>query len=323
MGIAAAALFAAGPALAASVQPFDDTRKLCAGQSARLERLEGIPRHLLSAISVAESGRWDETRQATFAWPWTVTAEGEGRFFATKAGAVDHVRALRARDVRNIDVGCMQVNLYYHGGAFAGLEEAFDPPTNVAYAARYLKGLFDAARSWTQAAADYHSTTPERNRPYKRKVVRLWNQIRRDAAAGDRPARPVRFARPPAIDIERTAAVDGAPSIVLEVAPADAGRLVTVGVEERLAQVFLNIIANAKSFSPPGGVITITARRGRDDVEVAEPRVLRDSRRDQPGGGDKRQAEAPQHPQRDRHAGLRQDQRHDENRHQHHHRSPK
>ena len=208
MGIAAAALFAAGPALAESVQPFDDTRKLCAEQTARLERLEGIPRHLLSAVSVVETGRWDAARQATFAWPWTVTAEGEGRFFATKAEAVDHVRALRARDVRNIDVGCMQVNLYYHGGAFAGLEEAFDPPTNVAYAARYLKGLFDAARSWTEAAADYHSTTPERNRPYKLKVVRLWNQIRRDAAAGDRPARPVRFARPPAIDIERTAALN-------------------------------------------------------------------------------------------------------------------
>ena len=71
------------------------------------------------------------------------------------------------------------------------------------------------------------------------------------------------------VDIERTAAADGAPSIVLEIEPADAGRLVTVGVEERLAQVFQNIIANAKSFSPPGGVITITARRGRDDVEVA------------------------------------------------------
>lgn len=210
MGIAAAALFAAGPALAASMQPFDNTRELCAEQTARLERLDGIPRHLLSAISVVESGRWDEARQATFAWPWTVTAEGEGRFFATKAEAVDYVRALRARDVRNIDVGCMQVNLYYHGGAFAGLEEAFDPRTNVAYAARYLKGLFDAARSWTQAAADYHSTTPEHNRPYKLKVVRLWNQIRRDAAAAER-GRQVRRATytPPApIDRARTAALN-------------------------------------------------------------------------------------------------------------------
>ena len=210
MGIAAAALFAAGPALAASVQPFDNTRKLCAEQTARLERLDGIPRHLLSAISVAESGRWDAARRATFAWPWTVTAEGEGRFFATKAEAVDHVRALRARHVRNIDVGCMQVNLYYHGGAFAGLEEAFDPPTNVAYAARYLKGLFDAARSWTQAAADYHSTTPERNRPYKLKVVRLWNQIRRDAAAAERgrQVRRATYAPPVPIDGARTATLN-------------------------------------------------------------------------------------------------------------------
>ena len=47
----------AGPALAAPAQPFDNTSKLCAEQTARVERLEGIPRHLLRAISVAESGR--------------------------------------------------------------------------------------------------------------------------------------------------------------------------------------------------------------------------------------------------------------------------
>ncbi len=208
--MAAAALLAAGPALAASAQPLDNTRTLCAGQTARVERLDGIPRHLLTAISVAESGRWDAARQATFAWPWTVTAGGEGRFFATKAEAVDHVRALWAREVRNIDVGCMQVNLYYHGGAFDDLEQAFDPPTNVAYAARYLKGLFDAARSWTQAAAHYHSTTPERNRAYKLKVVRLWHQIRRDVATAERSrqARQVTFSPPAAIDSGRTAALN-------------------------------------------------------------------------------------------------------------------
>ena len=281
MGIAAAALFAAGPALAASVQPFDNTRKLCAEQTARLERLDGIPRHLLSAISVAESGRWDEARQATFAWPWTVTAEGEGRFFATKAEAVDHVRSLRARDVRNIDVGCMQVNLYYHGGAFAGLEEAFDPPTNVAYAARYLKGLFDAARSWTQAAAHYHSTTPEHNRPYKLKVVRLWNQIRRDAAAGNRPARPVRFARPPAIDIERTAALNAR----LRAARAAAGTAVpgkVPGIRRGQPDAWRQVRAWRPGYARPSTARRVAAdtvrtqwRTGRRAIEPAAAFIAR------------------------------------------------
>ena len=76
MGIAAAALFAAGPALAASVQPFDDTRKLCAGQTARLERLEGIDTQPWSGLvyrvaweggdpaqgSSGKKGRWSSPR---------------------------------------------------------------------------------------------------------------------------------------------------------------------------------------------------------------------------------------------------------------------
>jgi soluble lytic murein transglycosylase-like protein len=53
--------------------------------------------------------------------------------------------------VRNIDVGCMQVNLGYHGKAFADLEAAFDPATNVAYAARFLSELFSKRRSWALA----------------------------------------------------------------------------------------------------------------------------------------------------------------------------
>jgi two-component system sensor histidine kinase ChvG len=42
------------------------------------------------------------------------------------------------------------------------------------------------------------------------------------------------------------------------------GALITQGLEDRLVQVFRNLIANALSFSPPGGTITLTvSRKGR------------------------------------------------------------
>lgn len=44
--------------------------------------------------------------------------------------------------------------------------------------------------------------------------------------------------------------------------------LVVSGVEGRLVQVFRNLIANAVSFSPPGGVITLAARRDEDAVVI-------------------------------------------------------
>jgi len=50
---------------------------------------------------------------------------------------------------------------------------------------------------------------------------------------------------------------DGGPRLVLD-APRDRP-LVVPGIESRLSQVFLNVIANAVSFSPPGGEIRIRA----------------------------------------------------------------
>ena len=41
-----------------------------------------------------------------------------------------------------------------------------------------------------------------------------------------------------------------------------------MGVEVRLVQVFQNLVANARSFSPPDGVISLSVRRERDGVTV-------------------------------------------------------
>jgi len=52
------------------------------------------------------------------AWPWTINAQGKGQFFKTKAEAVKAIKNLQAQGVKSIDVGCMQINLSYHGKAF-------------------------------------------------------------------------------------------------------------------------------------------------------------------------------------------------------------
>ena len=186
----------------------------CAAQTARTERTDGIPHRLLQAIALAESGRWNAERKATIAWPWTVTAEGQGLFFATKAEAIADVEHLHARGVSNIDVGCMQVNLFYHANAFDGLDGAFDPARNVAYASAYLKRMYQYRRSRPEAAAAYHSTTPEFAGPYREKVMRIWKN-ERDAPPTRVAARPAsnkratRLAAPP-----RTMLVPGRPSPV-------------------------------------------------------------------------------------------------------------
>ncbi len=48
----------------------------------------------------------------------------------------------------------------------------------------------------------------------------------------------------------------------------DASNITLDGVESRLVQVFQNLIANALSFSPPGGTVTMQARRNGPMVEI-------------------------------------------------------
>ncbi len=159
---------------AAAALPAAGLERTCAEQAARYEQTYGIPARLLDAISKVESGRWDDDRRVTVAWPWTVTARGNGKYFPSKAAAIAEVRRLKAAGVTNIDVGCMQVNLQYHPDAFASLDEAFDPASNVAYAARFLKGLYGATNHWPTAASYYHSQTPSLAAEYRQRLMKVW-----------------------------------------------------------------------------------------------------------------------------------------------------
>lgn len=166
---------------------------LCRAAITEAERSANVPRGLLQAIGRVESGRRDPETGQFAPWPWTINAEGEGKYFPTREAAIAHVRQLQARGVRIIDVGCMQVNLHHHPNAFASLEQAFDPLINARYAARFLSELNGGRADWRQAAGHYHSQTPERAGPYREKVLAAWEREARNA--GDSSAEAMALAR--------------------------------------------------------------------------------------------------------------------------------
>ena len=67
-----------------------------------------------------------------------MTAHGKGKFYPRRAAAIAAEKRPKADGVRKIDVGCIQINLYYHPEAFESREEAFDPAANSLYAADLL-----------------------------------------------------------------------------------------------------------------------------------------------------------------------------------------
>lgn len=155
----------------------DNSLNHCEVAITHQERSRGMPSNLLRAIAMGESGHWDQARKRGVPWPWTVTSGGAGVYFPTKQAAINHVAALRAQGVTNIDVGCMQINLRAHPNAFSSMEQAFTPTANVAYAADFLSRLAAREGDWRKAAGFYHSATPHLYARYLRKIDRLWAEL--------------------------------------------------------------------------------------------------------------------------------------------------
>lgn len=150
--------------------------ELCESEIIKAEKKYGIPNRLLLAISTVESGR--AVGRSKKPWPWTICANGRGYYCTTKSAAIATTKRLIARGIRNIDVGCMQVNLLHHSTAFKNLEEAFTPKANVNYAARFFLGLKNTYNSWTHAVGYYHSKAAKYYKPYCLMVYNTWNRVR-------------------------------------------------------------------------------------------------------------------------------------------------
>ena len=165
------------PVEASEYEKYADTQEVCTVAAQQYEKKYQIKKHLLTTITNVESGRWNQQKQRNTAWPWTVNAQGKGHFYATKQQAINAVKSLRARGVKSIDVGCMQINLAYHPDAFENLEEAFNPYKNVEYGARFLTKLYEQKGDWNKAATAYHSNTPLKAKKYAKKLSRVYKDI--------------------------------------------------------------------------------------------------------------------------------------------------
>ena len=180
LGITAILLLAARP-LAAETVPS------CLDAAAAAERSRGVPENLVAAVGRVESGQRDPLTGQVAPWPWTVNADGVGHYFASRDAAVAFVRDAQAHGARFIDVGCFQIDLFYHPAAFASLEEAFDPAANADYAAQFLATLHDRTASWPDAVARYHSGQLLEGELYRERVMAAENGSVRLPDADPRP----------------------------------------------------------------------------------------------------------------------------------------
>ena len=176
------AIYANGDADMLPVKEFVNDGALCSVAAKEAGNEYGVDFDLLQTISAVESGRWDNLQNRYVAWPWTVNVKGKGYYFASREDAVRAVKKFQAQGIESIDVGCMQINLKYHGEAFNSVDEAIDPSNNVKYSAKFLRTLYSKhGQNWKKAAKRYHSGNPEKGEAYTK---RLENRFEKYKVAG-------------------------------------------------------------------------------------------------------------------------------------------
>jgi soluble lytic murein transglycosylase-like protein len=134
----------------------------------RAATANGVPLNVLYSVGLTETGRKGELN------PYDMNIDGKDVHSATLAEAMARFSQATMRGAKLIDIGCMQINVHWHGANIGSVGEMFDPARNVEYAARFLKALRDEEGSWTLAVARYNAgpNNPAAERTYVCAVIR-------------------------------------------------------------------------------------------------------------------------------------------------------
>lgn len=146
-----------------------DPSDLCVAAAQSAAEQTGVPVAVLRAITIVETGRSSAETAGLQPWPWAFNHAGDGHWFNTADEAKQQAATLIDKGVRNIDLGCFQLNLRWHSKGFSSLDAMFDPEQNALYAAEFLKNQYAKTGNWSEAAGAYHSLTPEFAQEYRLK----------------------------------------------------------------------------------------------------------------------------------------------------------
>jgi len=155
-----AALLGSSPVVAGSLA--------CEREMTRAAAESGVPLNVLFSVGLTDTGHRGELG------PYDMNVDGREVHSETLQEAMARFAAARAQGAHFIDVGCMQINVHFHGERFASLADMFDPARNVDYAANFLKALKVETGAWTLAVARYNAgpNNPQAERSYVCAVIR-------------------------------------------------------------------------------------------------------------------------------------------------------
>lgn len=161
------AILASLVAQTATASPYD-----CLLHIREAERRYGIPNNLLLAVALTESGR------GSLPNPWALNIHGKSYQLDSRESAESQIRRAINRGQQSIDIGCMQINLAYHGDKFGAIDRMLDVRHNVHYGAYYLASQAARHGNWQEGIMSYHNkNNPARRRWYYCNVMRNYARL--------------------------------------------------------------------------------------------------------------------------------------------------
>lgn len=143
---------------------------LCEKEMTRAASKYQVPLGILFAVGLTETGINGNLHA------YALNLEGNTVYSLNKEQAIERFHAARAAGLKLIDVGCMQLNYYFHGDRFLSVSDMLDPHRNVDYAAKFLSELKQREGSWTLAVARYNAGK-NNNPAQKRYVCRVLERL--------------------------------------------------------------------------------------------------------------------------------------------------
>ena len=144
-----------------------------------IARQRQIDPYILYAVALVESANSGDHATIT-PWPWAINKSGKSIISASKQDAQRILNKTVAEGNRHIDVGMMQVNLYWHGHKVDKPEQLLNPITNLEIGANVLaEAIQSSPNNLELGIGRYHSwQNAQAAVQYGQRVIAVANQIR-------------------------------------------------------------------------------------------------------------------------------------------------
>lgn len=133
----------------------------CSKIISQIETEYSIPKNLLAAVAMVESGQK----------PFAVHSRGRAHYFTTHADAVKYVTA-QVQKGGNLYLGTMQICFKSHRKELKSIEHALNPYNNIRFAGKLLQSLYKKHGTWFDAVKHYNASS--RRVAYTKRVMAIW-----------------------------------------------------------------------------------------------------------------------------------------------------